>query len=766
MNYRFPNHLIDPQRKNEDWILQYCKAAWYHNSGANIGSYWNNAYRYQYISDYAQGKQSINQYKEQLGIDSRSDESWVNINWEVLPILPKFLDMALARLKRFEYNIVATPVDPQSKIELNEFFKTQKAKIELRKEAENINPELAATLKPQEGEPEDLEELNIMRAFTYKHQLASEAEIAVETILEQNHFEDERLSALESALFFGIVGYKEEVGEDGKIYCRTIDPRQLLMSPSVRKDFKDTEYVGEVLHLTIADLRRLSGNQFSEAQLEDIAQSYMDQFGNPSRMPRTNIYSRAYDDFKIRVMDIEFDSTNMMTYERSFDKRGNQLIARANMNKAGKNKKNGDFVQAPVGVVYRAKWIIGTDYIFDYGLLRDMKRSNSDLRKTSKSYHIRAYSNQGGRIVGKTEQCIPVVDSIMMAWYRLQQAVAEARPNGFSIDLDALEDIPLGRGGSDSLSPYETLELFLQKGVMPYRTRDLDGNRTHYMPVNAIQGGLGNAAAEYYAVIQQNMQILRDILGFSEVSEGNAPERMLTTVAKLSDQATEDSLSPIANAEKLAFESMVNALMQRLQSVMRNNPKNYINAIGQGSAKFISLSPELSMRDLAIKLENKPDAQEKEILLQYATKYMDAGLVSMEDLVMIRNTQNLKQAEMLLSYRMKKRREEIEQQAQQQSMMNGQIQQQSAMMAEQAKQQTLQLEYQLKMELLKLEKEYDMQIAAMSNQNKMQVEAIKAGSNIESTTTKAESDEYRAELLANAARQREESKVADDMKRK
>ena len=460
MNYRFPNHLIDPQRKNEDWILQYCKAAWYHNSGANIGSYWNNAYRYQYVSDYAQGKQSINQYKEQLGIDSRSDESWVNINWEVLPILPKFLDMALARLKRFEYNIVATPVDPQSKLELDDFFKTQKAKIELRKEAENISPELAATLKPQEGEPEDLEELNIMRAFTYKHQLASEAEIAVETILEQNHFEDERLSALESALFFGIVGYKEEVGEDGKIYCRTIDPRQLLMSPSVRKDFKDTEYVGEVLHLTIADLRRLSGNQFSEAQLEDIAQSYMDQFGNPSRMPRTNIYSRAYDDCKIRVMDIEFDSTNMMTYERSFDKRGNQLIARANMNKAGKTKKNGEYVQAPVGVVYRAKWIIGTDYIFDYGLLRDMKRSNSDLRKTSKSYHIRAYSNQGGRIVGQTEQCIPVVDSIMMAWYRLQQAVAEARPNGFSIDLDALEDIPLGRGGSDSLSPYETLELF------------------------------------------------------------------------------------------------------------------------------------------------------------------------------------------------------------------------------------------------------------------------------------------------------------------
>jgi len=766
MNYRFPDHLIDPSRKDEKWILQYCKAAWYHNSGANIGSYWNNAYRYQYISDYAQGKQSINQYKEQLGIDSRSDESWVNINWEVLPILPKFLDMALARLKRFEYNVVATPIDPLSRLELDEFFKKQKAKIELRQEAENIGPDIADMLKPEQGEPEDMEELNIMRAYTYKHQLASEVEMALEAILEDNMFEDERINALESALFFGIIGYKEEVGEDGKIYCRTVDPRQLLMSPTVRKDFKDTEYIGEVQHLTISDLRRISGNQFTEEQLEDIAQSYIDQFGNPSRMPRTNIYSRAYDDFKIRVLDIEFDSTNMMTYERSIDKRGNLQIARANINKAKKKKDNGDYVQAPVGVVYRAKWIIGTDYIFDFGVLRDMKRKNSDLRKTTKSYHIRAYSNHGGRILGKVEQCIPVIDATMMAWYRLQQAVAEARPKGFSIDLDALEDIPLGRGGSDSLTPYETLELFLQKGVMPYRTRDLDGNRMHYMPINEIEGGLGNQAAQYYGVIQQNIQLLRDILGFSEVSEGNAPERMLTTVAKLSDQATEDSLSPIANAEKMAFESMMNSLVQRLQGVIRANPKSYQNALGLNSVKFISLSPELSMRDMAIKLENKPDAQEKEILLQYATKYMDAGLVSMEDLVMIRNTQNLKQAEMLLAYRMKKRREEQQQQAQQQAQMNGQIQQQAAMMAEQAKQQTMQLEYQLKLELLKVEKEYDMQIAAMGGRTKLESEILRAGSSLENTTTKAESDEYKAEILAAASRQREASKAADDIQRK
>jgi len=138
----------------------------------------------------------------------------------------------------------------------------------------------------------------------------------------------------------------------------------------------------------------------------------------------------------------------------------------------------------------------------------------------------------------------------------------------------------------------------------------------------------------------------------------------------------------------------------------------------------------------------------------------------MEDLVMIRNTQNLKQAEMLLAYRMKKRREEQQEQAQQQAQMNGQIQQQAAMVAEQAKQQTMQLEYQLKLELLKVEKEYDMQIAAMNSKTKLDSEMVRAGSSLENTTTKAESDEYKAEILAAASRQREASKAADDIQRK
>lgn len=766
--YNFPDHLIDPTKKDEKWILDYCRAAWHQNAGTTHGSYLTSVYRYQYLLDYAQGKQSVSQYRKMFGIDEKADEEWLKISWEPLGILPRYLEMALARLKRYEYNVVSTPVDPQSQAEINDYFKKQEAKLEFRKGLEEVAPELvdASPVAKQADDPEDFDELKIMRQYSYKHQLAAELEEALEGILHDNYFEDERSQALEHALYYGLVGYKEEVGHDGRIYTRTCDPSQMVIAPSQRKDFKDAEYIGEVRFITIADLRRMAP-ELTENQLEIVAKKYLNQFGNPSRMPRTKLYARAYDDFKVRVLDLEFDSTNMMTYEESVDKRGNKRVSRAPLKKAGKVKKNGEYKSVPVGVVYRASWIIDTDIMYNYGLLRNMKRRNADFRKTGKSYHIRAYSMSGGRWTSKLEQCTQIIDQICLAWFKLQHEIASSRPNnGFSFDLDALEDVPLGRGGKQ-LTPAQVVDLLMKKNIFPYRSLDTDGNKTHYVPINQIAGGLGNAAVEYFQVIQQNIQLLQQVLGISEVSAGGAPERMATQVAELSDQSTEDSLASVAEAEKLSFESMLNGVSQRIKSLARTNEgKVYEFMLGRESMKFFKLSPEYSAREFAIKLENRPDVREKQELIQYANQFMSSGLVELDDIIMIKNTQNLKKAEMLIAHRIKKRKEEQQQQAMQQQQMNGQVQQQSAMVAEQAKQKTLQLEYQLKAQLMEMEKQYDLQIEQLRVTGKLQGDELKAGASMESTQMKAESDEYQTELLAAANQAREQSKERDDAMRK
>lgn len=768
MLFQFPDHMVDPKQKGREWIMQYCKAAWHQNAGTTHGSYITTSYDSQRLLDYAQGKQSVSNYRNMLGLTDGKDEEWLKISWEPLAILPRFLEMALARLRKYEYNVIATPVDANSQMEINKWFKKQEAKIVFRQELNKLDPELAqiSPAAKQEGEPEDMDDLKIMKQYSYKHQFAAEVEEALEAILVDNHFDDERAQAREDALYFGMTAYKEEVGEDGRIYVRRCDPSKMIISPSARKDFYDAEYCGEVRFITIADLRRLAP-ELSDAEIEKIGEKYLNKFGNPAQVPRTKLFSRAYDDLKVRVLDLEFDSTNRMAYEKSIDKRGNKRVSRADLERVGKKKTNGRYMETHIGVVYRACWVIDTDVLFNFGLLRDMKRRNADPRRTQKSYHVRVYQMSGGNWSGKLEQCTQIVDIIAMAWFRLQQAIAEARPdNGFAFDLDALDDIPLGKGGKQ-MGPGEVMDLFLKKNIFPYRSMDTDGNKTHYVPITALSGGLGKAAQEYFQVIQNNIMLLQQILGISEVSAGGAPERMNKLVAEISDQSTEDALASVALAEKLAFESMLNGVVQRLKSVARKNKgETYEFMIGTESMKFFELSPDWSMREMAIRLEDKPDAQQKMELINMATQFAATGEIKFDDLVLIRNTQNLKKAEAILANRIQKRRDEMQQEALQQQQMNGQIQQQSAMVAAQAEQQTLQLEYDLKLRNLMEEKKMEMIIEEMRLKARMAGDQIKAQAAIESTITKADSDEYRTQILAAANQEREASKRKDDIVRK
>lgn len=766
--HTFPDHLVDPKKKDREWILQYCRAAWDQNGSGTHMSYISQVGKYQTLRDYAQGKQSVSNYRRMLGSAEGHNDEWLKISWEPLAILPVFLERALARLKKYEYNVIAQPIDPNSKAEIDKYFKKQEAKITFRNELEKLEPSLVgiSPVAKEDGDAEDFDELKIMREYTYKHQLASELEEALEAVLNDNKFDEERSQMIEDLLYYGLGGYKEEVGYDGRIYTRRVDPSQVITSPTIRKDFSDAEYVGEVRFITIADLRRLAPDM-SETEFQKVAKMYLGKFGNPTSFPRTKLYQRAYDDFKIRVLDIEFDSTNMMTYEEYMDKRGNKRVVGAPMYKGGKEKKNGRYRQFPCGVIYRACWVIETDVMYNYGIARNMKRRNADYKKTEKSYHLRAYSMSGGRWTSKLEQCTQIVDIICLTWYKLQQTIAEARPaNGFSFDLSALEEIPLGKGGKQ-LTPDQVVDLLLKKNIFPYRSMDSEGNKTHYVPINPLQGGISNAAAEYFAVIQQNIALLQQTLGISEVSSGGAPERMATAVAELSDQSTEDALASIAEAERFSFESMLNGVSLRIKTLARKNKnKHYEFLIGTESMKFFKLSPLYSARELSIKLENKPDYQEKRELLMLAQKYVDGGLLEFSDLIMIKNMQNLKKAEMILDHKIKKRKEEKKQEAMQQQQQNGQIQQQSAMVAEQAKQQTLQMEYQLKMQLLELEKQFDIQIEQIRQQGRVAGDQIKSRANLAATEMQSESKEYQTELLASVNANREASKKMDDTRRK
>lgn len=730
----FPSHLIDPREKNREWILQYAKAAWSSWSNDNPREIFYNArYKYEVYKQYAMGQQSISKYRPLMGIDEESKETWLNVDWSVIPIIPKFRRIALGKLSKIDYNIVATPIDALANEEAEDFFALAKTKIIMREEAAKIDPELleSPVLQMSPGEARDLEELEMQMKYTFKHQMAIEAEQGIKLVLEQNQIEKMREQVRESLFDYGVAGYKEYIDSNGAIKIRTVNPRNIIINHCKKNDFSDASYVGEVVEMTIADLKQMAGSQFTADEYEQIAKNVLGKYGNPREWPSSlSIYNKGYDRFNIRILDIEFFSVNEMVYEQRIDRRGNQIYARAKYE--DRNKRKDKFERVAYKVVYKGKWVIDTNYIFDHGLCTDMKRAKSSLMDTKMSYHLFAPEFWDMKSVGMMEQIIPIADAIQIAWYRLQNVINQSRPKGIMIEMGALEDIPLGAGGK-KLNPMKVLDLYNKTGTLVYRKMDAQGRQTNYRPIEELENGLGRDAMSYWQLIQNHIQMLRDITGMNEMTDGSTPDpRTLTTVAKLAYEGTNNALANIVGGEKKLLEALSNDIILRLQDVAQmGEVKGYVRALGGNTMKFFKMSSNVALYEFGIFLEDKPTDDQRAMLMQQVQAGQAGGLLDIEDAIIIQNTDNLKVAQQILAYKIRKRKEQAQQEAMQQQQMNAQVQMQSAQAAEQAKQQTLQVEAQVKSQLIQVEKELDAKLLEMKYQYEIQLEQIRQGGKIE-----------------------------------
>ncbi len=730
----FPSHLLDPREKGKDWVLQYCKAAWYSFENDNPREIFYHArYRYEVISQYAVGNQSINKYRPLMQVDEAANEDWLNIDWSVLPIVPKFRRIALGKLNKVGYNIVATPIDSLANEEVQDYFAEMKAKLLLREEAAKLDPSLLESpmlqLKPEEAK--DMEELEIQMNYTFKHQMAIEAEQAIKLVLEQNNIEKKRQDIRQDLFDYGVAGYKEYIDSNGAIKFRKINPRNIIINNCKQSDFSDAAHIGEITEMTIADLKQMAGNQFTEEEYEDIAKKHVGFLGNPKEWPSSlSVYNKGYDRFRIRVLDLEFFSVNEMVFEKRIDRRGNKIYARGKFD--DRNKRKDKFERVAYKVVYKGKWIIGTDYLFDHGLATNMKRAKSSLMDTSLSYHLIAPEFFDMKAYGIMQHLMPMADAIQIAWYRLQNAINQARPKGIMIEMGALEDIPLGAGGK-RLTPMKVLDLYNKTGTLVYRKSDAQGRMTNYKPIEELENGLGRDVMNYWQIIQNNIQLIRDVTGMNEMTDGSTPDpRTLTTVAKLAYEGTNNALTSIVHGEKQLLESLSNAIILRLQDVVETGEvKGYVRALGSNTMKFFKTSPKLALYEFGIFLEDKPTDDEKAMLQQQVMAGQANGMLDIEDSIIIQNTDNLKVAQQLLAYKIKKRKQEEEAKAMQMQQMNAQVQQQSAMVAEQAKQQTIQLEGQVKGQLIQMEKEMDAKILEMKYQYELELEKLRQGGKME-----------------------------------
>jgi len=715
----YPDPMIDPRLKDSAWILQYVKAAYKDGRGyapMNPVNAWQS--KMAEIQMYKMGKQPIDNYKKQLLTDGQQDNSWLTIDWNPLALLPKYREIAISKLVQRKYDVQAFAVDALAKSEEDARFTKMKVKAVAREAAIKAGADITKipALLPEPGEPEDMEALNMEQDYGYKHIMSMEAELAHTLIFQQNNGEELRKRTNEYNFDYGIGGYTEWIDENGMVKVRELDPEMLLLSYCSKNNFSDLSHWGEFREMYAGDL----APYFTKEQMETIISTVAGKWGNSQYFPFNgagNLY-QYYNRWKVVVLDFKFKSWNTTFYEEKEDGRGNvrfnktkfkNLSVSVNGDLQSDTTLNDEF-NAPIEetgqmgaatpkfskrtkeVVYKCKWVVDTDFMYDYGLSENMVRKQSQSCYTSLDIQLYAWTFYKMQWSGITERLIPLEDKACLTWFRLQNLTNKLIPYLINIDFNAVEAVNFGKGGKKS-SPTEVIDFIFSNFVVPYRSTDLLSRNPNYKPVSIEATGQLAAFGQLYDDLQNTIQMMRQVSGLNEITDGSTPNaKNLNGTTEAAQIGTNNALYLLMNADKQQMMGLADAIVSKVQiAVKLGKVSGYAKALGSESVSFLEINPDIQNYEFGIFFEDAPTDEERQMFWQSLNQKEYAGLIEPSDKILIMSCRNLKQADIVLAYRIKKRKEAAQEfELQKQSQLT-QEQAQATIAIEQAKQQTIQL---------------------------------------------------------------------------
>ena len=716
----YPSHDIDPKlKKQSDWMLKNAKAFWYDVDVLSPRTMFN-AKRadYDLWRLYGMGKQPNGKYKPLMGVDKDSQETYINISWDISPFYTHLRDILITKVMAQGFRIVATPADMAARDESNNYYAETKAKLMMQQQAMQIDPALAAhpVLALGSKDPRDLEELETRYAFGEQFNRAENAELCCDVMLFENKFVQIDREMSEDLVDWGVTGLIDDLDCNGKPVLRRADARHLMVSRCNRSDFSDMTRWAEIIEVSKTDLQQY----FTVEQLKEVnnGNAYGVAGFNTSSLNGTQDLKG-----KVKVMHMEFFSTDGIVWESNIDRNGNVAMPKADYSK--RNSKNPKYVTKSVKMVYTCKWVVGTDLIYDYGLKNDMKRSVDNAKKseTTLSLHLQAFNFHEMMAQGFTERVVSTIDDIQLDIYKLRNFKNRMIPNGFYIDMSALEDVAIGKGGTN-MTPMQLIDMYVQSGIAVGRRKDMDGATNNDKPFDPRVNSMVNELVGLANEIQRNMAMLTNMLGLNEVTDGSTPNpKMLNGVATMVAQNTNNALFPIVNARKTLIEVACGEMMKRLQQCLRRNGgyKGFVPALNSNTLRMVEADKDLALRDFAIRLELKPTDEQKQMVVNIMMQDIQNGFLDTSDIFTILNVYNMKQAEQMLAFKVKKNKEKAQQNAMQQQQMNGQVQMQSNQQTSQNRLAEIQAEAEAKAYLIKLEKDLELRNKQMELQGTAQI---------------------------------------------
>ncbi|HRG27385.1 MAG TPA: hypothetical protein PLJ00_05820 [Chitinophagales bacterium] len=574
----YPSDFVPTPKKNEvEWNIKYAKAFWaeFCKGVLDVLSTGTSLYDYYTLRSHADGTNDNSDVKHKLTIASKKTndprrKAYTSISWDNESVLPRYIDSVIGMLEGVDVPVTPRGVDQAS------FEGKQRMKHWIWERSKNpFYEQLAKKSGKQMVDdvpfvPADYEELEIFETMSMELEHEVVMKDAIDRCFQLSDWTDLDDLLKRDEIIIGLAGTKKYYDRASKKpLIKYIAPEDAVLPKSKFKDYRDARTVGHMERMTIHNLRNelKKVNKYeSEAKfIERIRPCYGNQIGNflgssdwsyVSDANRDS-HGAAYDNFMVTVFFVEHLTWNTDVYStRKTKAAGEQTY----MEEFGyEADKSTTVSRKTYEMRYECGWIVGTDLCINWGPVSYCNRD-----KKGKTYSNYSFYRCANRSI--TAAAIPKIKKLEVACKKFQIAWAQAAPNGFEVNWNALKGMTYN---GKTLTEVEVMKIYLDTGKLFTNVDMNDQRKATYKTVTQLPGGLGTILKDFVGTYNLIIQELGDITGITQPLLGSQPQAgQLNGVTEMTLNGAQNRLKPIAKGMKSIKRRSARAICQNILTVL------------------------------------------------------------------------------------------------------------------------------------------------------------------------------------------------------
>jgi len=649
-SYQFPNRDVSEKEKDQPlYSMDYSKAIYSRYLKDKTAISYSAREDFDIIRLYGKGSQPISIYKSWYQDRANEDntdsvlnqyrsegsrEGWENISKRVISPLPRVRTIIKGYLDQVGQDVFVDAVDPISN-DMKDNLKWRMFTI--AQNMDFINEYHTKAGLP----PKDLEFLPVTRTELDLYESMGGFKMNYARAMEKIIRHTEHISEVDDQLKddwtddlvdFGAIAARSVYDHNIKKYkYRHCELKYLVMQHVKNHDYSRSEWAGYVENYTISELKQLLPDK-EEDFFKTVAFIYRGRLGNGGgnvddkdldNFGKHDNGVYEYDNYTVEVMEaewIDYEAERHLIYANKHGRKSVKRLSDESVVKLTDNqKKRGSRdLKTKIRKLRGAKWIIGTDEVFDYGRVNMADRP----RQTEVMHSFRLYTLRDLPI---TEQLIPIADDMALAWYRWQDDRAMLQRYGYTIDVGMMENVDAGGGDWDFL---KLIKLWRDSRHLLHQ-QSLSGKYEGggVTPIQPIPSLVKEALEEFIMTWEAALKRIEDVTGINLVMLGaSAPEGSQVTTTQMSAASAIHVLKPIIKAIGRMKNELAETTMRRLQLAFKTRKdisKGYADVVGEGDVELLRMAEKDAVQ-YGMVFEDKPSDEMKELIMGGASASLQA----------------------------------------------------------------------------------------------------------------------------------------------